>query len=129
MKPSSPFVTERARIKGLGSAKSGTKHFLHERISGVALIPLTFLFVITLLTLSGADYARAVATLKNPFFGLTVLAFLIAGAYHMKLGMQVIIEDYAHGGAKMVLLFVNTFFTVAVALASALAVLKLSFGA
>jgi succinate dehydrogenase / fumarate reductase membrane anchor subunit len=67
---SSSLATERARIKGLGAAKSGTKHFWHQRVSGVALVPLTLVFVVTLISLAGASHAQAVAVLKNPFIGI-----------------------------------------------------------
>lgn len=126
---SSSLATDRNRIRGLGAAKSGTKHFWHQRVSGVALLGLTLFFIITLVSLAGASYASAVATLKNPLFGLTMLGFVLAGAYHMRLGMQVIIEDYMHAeGAKVVLLMLNTFFAAFIALAGAYALIRISLG-
>lgn len=125
----SSLTTPRARVKGLGSAKSGTRHFWHQRVSGAALVILTFAFVCTVMGLAGADHAKAVATLKSPFTGIMMLAFVLAGVYHMRLGMQVIIEDYVHGeGAKLVLLMLNTFFTALIGLASVYALLKISIG-
>lgn len=121
--------TPLARVRGLGSAKDGTEHFWRQRLTGACNAVLVTSLIVVLLRLVGADYATVKGTLANPIVSLLFLGFILSGTYHMRLGMQVIIEDYAHGGAKMVLLFVNTFFTVAVALASALAVLKLSFGA
>lgn len=128
LSPSS-LATERNRIKGLGPAKSGTKHFWHQRVSGVALLPLALFFIVTLISLSGASHAQAVATIKSPFFGLVLLAFILAGAYHMRLGMQVIIEDYVHGeGAKLFLLMLNTFFAAFIALAGAYALIRITLG-
>lgn len=123
------LATQRSRVKGFGSARSGTKHFWHQRVSGVALIPLTMLFVFTVASLAGADHAHAVATLKNPFVGIVMLSFVLAGVYHMRLGMQVIIEDYVHGeGAKVFCLMLNTFFAALMGLAALYALLKISVG-
>lgn len=126
---SSSLATDRARIKGLGAAKSGTKHFWHQRVSAVALVPLTLVFIVTLISLAGASYDSAVATLRNPFIAILMLCFVLAGAYHMRLGMQVIIEDYIHQeGTKLFLLMLNTFFAALMGLASVFALLKISFG-
>jgi succinate dehydrogenase / fumarate reductase membrane anchor subunit len=127
-KPSS-FVTDRARAQGLGAAKTGTHHFLAERISGFVLIPLTFLFVGSLIYLSGASHAEAIARIRNPIVGLTLLAFIIVGAWHMKLGMQVIIEDYVPGeAAKIVTLIVNSMFAALVGLAGVYAIIRITLG-
>ena len=124
------LATQRSRIKGLGAAKSGTGHFWHQRVSAVALIPLTIFFIGTLICLAGADHAKAVAILKNPFVGILIICFILAGVYHMRLGMQVIIEDYVHEELpKILLLAFNTFFAIGVGVACAFAILKLSFGA
>mgnify|MGYP001312338724 CR=1 FL=1 len=126
---SSSLATPRARVKGLGSAKSGTHHFWHQRVSGAALLLLLVFFAVTVMRLAGADHAQAVAVLKGPFTGLVMLAFVLAGIYHMRLGMQVIIEDYVHGeGAKLVCLMLNTFFAALIGLASVTALLKISIG-
>ena len=123
------LATDRARAKGLGSAKSGTVHFLHERVTSVALVPLTILFVIALIALAGADFVRAVAILRNPVVGLTFLAFVLVGVYHMKIGMQVVIEDYVPAeGAKIVLLLLNTFFSALLALAGVYAIARITLG-
>jgi succinate dehydrogenase / fumarate reductase membrane anchor subunit len=126
---SSSMATPRARVKGLGSARTGTGHFWAQRLTGFALVPLTLCFVLTLVGLAGADHAKAVATLKSPLTGILMLGFVLAGAYHMRLGMQVIIEDYVHGeGAKVLLLMLNTLFAALVGLASVYALLRISFG-
>ena len=121
--------TPLGKVRGLGSAKSGTEHFWRQRLTGVALVPLAVFFLFTVVALQGETHATVVATLANPFVGVLMLAFVVAGTWHMKLGLQVVIEDYVHGeGLKLAALALNTFFAVAVGLACAWAVVKISFG-
>jgi succinate dehydrogenase / fumarate reductase, membrane anchor subunit len=83
-----------------------------------------------LVSLAGADHATVAATLARPEIALPLILLIVSGAIHMRLGMQVIIEDYVHGeGAKIALLMLNTFFAVTVGATSILGVLKLFFGA
>jgi len=120
--------TPMSKVRYLGSAKSGTHHFLHQRLTAAAMIPLTIAFVWIILSLIGKDYAAARATLANPFVSIVLLLFLIAGIYHMMIGMQVVIEDYVLGEKlKYWMLTANTCFAIAVGLACAYAVLRLSF--
>lgn len=122
--------TPLARARGLGSAKEGTDHFWRQRVTGAANLVLVTLLTGLIVSLVGADYAAVKATLRNPAVSILFLLFILSGTYHMRLGMQTIIEDYVHGeGAKLLLLMLNTFFAVLVALASVFAILKLSFGA
>jgi succinate dehydrogenase / fumarate reductase, membrane anchor subunit len=121
--------TPLARVRGRGSAKSGTAHFWHQRVTAIANIPLTITVVIILITLLGRNQAAAAQILGSPAIAIIMLLFIASITAHMRLGMQVIIEDYVHDeSAKLTLLLANTFFTVAVGLASAYGVLKLSFG-
>jgi len=121
--------TPLARVRGLGSAKAGTEHFWHERLTAVAGIPLTIAFVFIVFALLGRTHAAVVQILGSPLVAAIMLLFIANSAYHMKLGMQVIIEDYVHHeGLKLALLVANTFFCVTVGLAAAFAVLKLAFG-
>jgi succinate dehydrogenase / fumarate reductase, membrane anchor subunit len=130
MKSSSPLQTPLAKVKGLGSAKSGTEHFWHQRLTALANVPLTIAFVWIVLKLIGASYSEAMIFLAKPYVSLLLLLFIGVGLMHMRLGMQVIIEDYVHGeGLKIVALIGNTFFTLAVGAVCIFTLLKISFGA
>ena len=115
-------------VRGLGSAKEGTSHWWHQKVTAVALIPLFVIALAYVISLVGADYERVRYILSLPFTSLILLLLIGMTFYHMKLGLQVVIEDYIHSeGSKMILLLLNSFFCVVVGLASALAVLKLAF--
>ena len=117
------------QVRGLGSAKSGTQHFWHQRLTAMANIPLTIGFVVVVASLMGRNHAAVVQILGSPFVAVLMLLFILSATIHMRIGMQVIIEDYVHDDfAKFTLLIVNPFFAVVVALTSAFAILKLSFG-
>lgn len=116
-------------VRHLGSAKEGADHFWKQRVTGVANLFLGIFLIALIVKLAGADHATVKATIANPLFGLPLLLLALSAAIHMRLGMQVIIEDYIHGeGLKIVLLMLNTFFAIIVGAASIFAVLKLSFG-
>jgi succinate dehydrogenase / fumarate reductase, membrane anchor subunit len=117
------------QVRGLGSAKSGTEHFWHQRLTAMANIPLTIAFVVVVASLMGRNHAAVVQILGSPLVAVLMLLFILSASIHMRIGMQVIIEDYVHDEvAKFTMLIANTFFAVAVALTSAFAILKLSFG-
>lgn len=116
-------------VRGLGSAKEGADHFWTQRMTGAANLVLSLFVVGLAISLAGADHASVASTLGHPLVGLALILFICSAAIHMRIGMQVIIEDYIHGeGAKIALLMLNTFFAVAVAAASVFSILKLSFG-
>jgi len=116
-------------VRGLGSAKEGAEHFWRQRLTAVANIPLILYFIGFLIAVNGAGYAGVPAALANPLTALLLIAALISILNHMRIGMQVIIEDYVHAdGLKTVLLLLNTFYPVAVGVVSIYALLKISFG-
>jgi len=121
--------TPLARVRGLGAAKSGTEHFWRQRLTAVANVPLTIAFVLIVVSLLGRNHAAAAQILGSPLVAIIMLAFIVSITSHMRIGMQVIIEDYIHDEPRrLILLMLNTFFPFAVALASAYGILKLSFG-
>ena len=121
--------TPLARVRGLGAAKSGTEHFWRQRLTAVANVPLTIAFVLILVSLLGRNHAAAAQILGSPLVAIIMLLFIVSISIHMRIGMQVVIEDYVHDEpGRLILLMANTFFSLAVALASAYGILKLSFG-
>ncbi|MHA1545202.1 MAG: succinate dehydrogenase, hydrophobic membrane anchor protein [Alphaproteobacteria bacterium] len=121
--------TALGKVRGLGSARDGTGHFWHQRLTALANIPLTLFLVYVVIANLGSSYQETVAFLAHPLVAAALLALILSACYHMALGLQVIIEDYVHSeGLKIVALVANTFFPVAVGLAAAVAVLKLSIG-
>ncbi len=121
--------TPLARVLGRGAAHSGTEHFWRQRLTAVANIPLTIGAIVIIVMLLGRNQAAAAQILGTPLVAIVMLLFIVSITTHMRIGMQVIIEDYVHDEiAKLVLIMANTFFTIAVGLASAYGIFKLSFG-
>ncbi len=121
--------TPLGRVRGLGSAKSGTGHFWLQRMTAVANVPLAIAFLAIVVTLTRKGHADAVATVSHPLVAILLLLFIVSGVIHMRLGMQAIIEDYVHvEGSKVLAVMANTFFSIAVGFASVFAVLKISSG-
>jgi len=122
--------TPLGNVRGLGSARSGSEHFFLQRVTGLALVALAAVFVFVVVKAAGLPYAQVRAMFASPLVAILMILFVGAGVYHMRLGMQVIIEDYAHHeGAKMAALIANTFFSVLVAVACVYAILRIGFGA
>ena len=120
--------TPLGRVRGLGAARSGTEHFWYQRLTAIANVPLCIAFVLIVLALLGRNHAYVVQYLGSPLVAVIMLLFILSVTTHMRLGMQVIIEDYVHdANTKLGLLVANTFFTIAIALACAFAILTLSF--
>jgi len=115
------------RVRGLGSARSGTNHWWRQRLTALALAPLITWFVIGLVSHVGADHAAVVAWIAAPLNATLLVLLLTAGFWHVQLGGRVIIEDYIHGeGPKIFSVVALNFATIAVGLACVLAVLKLA---
>jgi succinate dehydrogenase / fumarate reductase, membrane anchor subunit len=121
--------TPLGRVRGLGAAKSGTQHFWLQRLTGVAMVPLTIIFVFTVIYLARASQTTVIATLGSPLIAIFLYLFIIAGVIHMRAGMQVIIEDYVEKEElKIAAVMANTFFAIFIGAACLYALLKLNFG-
>jgi succinate dehydrogenase / fumarate reductase membrane anchor subunit len=125
----SQMRTPMSRVRGLGAAHTGTQAFWHQRITSVAGIPLCIAAIIVVIALLGRNHAAVVQILGSPLVAIIMLLFVVNTVYHMWIGMQEIIVDYVHEDKlKLATLLANTFFCFVIALASAFAILKLSFG-
>jgi len=121
--------TPLAKARGLGSAKDGTHHFWVQRLTAVALIPLTIWFALSIASLATAGQVEVVAWMKSPLSATLMLSFIMAGFWHMKLGLQVVIEDYVHTeSTKITCLILNNLIAIFLTLAAFLSVLKMLFG-
>lgn len=122
--------TPRHRARGLGAAESGTMHFWMQRVTAIANVPLVVFLLALLVALMGSDYQSARITVAKPFVGIMLILLVVSAAFHMRLGMQAIIEDYVHGPAiKTVCLVANILFSAALAIVCIYAVLRTSLGA
>lgn len=123
------FRTPLSRVRGLGAAREGTGHFWYQRVTAAANVPLILFFVGLIIALSDASFADVRATLANPFITVLLVLAVISVTYHMKLGMQMIIEDYVHDEfLKIVSLMLNIFYTLIVGAVCIFALLKIAFG-
>lgn len=120
--------TALGKVRGLGSAKSGVHHWWAQRLTAIALLPLMVWFVASLVSLVGADHRTVVEWIANPLTSALLVALVIAVFYHLRLGLQVVIEDYLHGGTRMVLLVFVNFASILLGLMAIIAVLKIAFG-
>jgi len=125
----SSIRTPLGRVRGLGSARAGTSDFWRQRLTAVALVLLLVPAIIIVMMMLGRNHAAATQILGSTSVAIVLILFTIASVWHMKIGMQVVIEDYVHDERlKLILIIANNFFSVGVALAAIYAILKLSFG-
>ncbi|MBC93954.1 MAG: succinate dehydrogenase, hydrophobic membrane anchor protein [Rhodospirillaceae bacterium] len=121
--------TPLGRARGLGSAKSGTKHWWAQRVTAIALIPLTIWFVVAMISATGNDYNNAQQFIGNPINAILFILLIVATFHHAQLGLQVVIEDYVHNKPMEIGLLIITKGTVIVlGLSSVFAVLSITFG-
>jgi len=123
----SDFRTPLARARGLGAAKSGVGHYITQRVSALALVILIPLFVWSIASLPSADYETARAWIGSPLGAILTLLTLTATFYHMRLGLQVFIEDYIHKPVtKALLLSANTLIAAGLWIAALYAVITVA---
>lgn len=123
------YRTDRARVTGLGSAKTGTGHFWEQRISAIAMLILTPFFVFTLASNIGASFEQVQASYAKPVNAIIALAFVITAFLHLFQGLQTVIEDYVHSRMGTVLIISARLFCSLCALAGIFAILKIAFSA
>ena len=122
--------TPLATARGLGSAKTGTDHFWSQRVSAVALVPLSLWFIGSIIAHVGADYATVMAWLSSPFQAVLMIVFLAALYYHSQLGLRVVAEDYIHvEWVKMATIVGLQFINILLAVAAIISVLMIVLGA
>ena len=121
--------TPLARVKGLGASGHGVEHWWIHRMTAVSNVPLIIAFVIIVAALAGSDYARAIDIISHPLVAIILILAVISVTNHMRLGMQIIIEDYVHDkGYKIAAVIANNFYAVIIAVACIYAILKVSLG-
>jgi succinate dehydrogenase / fumarate reductase membrane anchor subunit len=125
----SSMRTPLGRVRNLGSSHSGTSDFWRQRITAVAMLLLMIPVIVIIMMLLGRNQAGAAQILGSPLVALLLIMFIIASVWHMKIGMQVILEDYViNEKLKLITIMANNFFSAVVGLASIYAILKLSSG-
>ena len=121
--------TPLARAKGLGAAGHGAGHWWLHRMTAISNVPLVIAFVIIVASLAGTTYEQAVGIVSHPLVALLLILAVISVTNHMRLGMQIPIEDYIHDkGWKLAVLIANNFYAVVIGVACLWAILKISFG-
>ena len=121
--------TQLGKVRGLGSTKSGTEHFWMQRATAIANVPLVIFLIVFIISHLGAARPVLVNSLANPLVAILLVLSFVSILWHMRLGLQTVIEDYVHGpGVKLASLLLNTFFTTALGVAAIYAILKMSFG-
>ena len=120
--------TPLSRARGLGSAKEGVHHWWLQRVTAIALIPLVVWFAISLVMLSGADYAVARAWIGSPLVMVLLTLTIVVGLYHGQLGLQVVWEDYTEGALRVFMILFTKFIAILFGLGAVLAIMRIGFG-
>ena len=117
-------------VRGLGSAKSGVHHWWMQRVTAVGNLVLLLWFIVSLLLLPSLSHSSVTAWLAQPVVAVPMLLLIISSFWHLRLGVQVMIEDYIHAeGTKMLALLALKFYVVALAATAIFSVLSIAFGA
>ena len=121
--------TDYRRVNGLGSAREGTGHFIRQRLTGLANIPLSLFMIWLVITAGGAGASEIGAILSNPVAAALAILLMVSFSWHVRIGVQVVIEDYVHSeGLKLAALIANAFVSIGLAAIGIISVLKLGFG-
>ncbi len=120
--------TELGRVRGLGSAKDGVHHWWLQRVTAIANIVLVLWFVFSLVRLPSLDYSSVTLWLRQPVAAVPMLLLIVSVFWHFRLGMQVLIEDYVHGPARVIAMLALSFYALAGAAAAVFAVFKIALG-
>jgi succinate dehydrogenase / fumarate reductase, membrane anchor subunit len=116
------------KVLGTGSAKEGVHHWWAQRLTSIALVPLTVWFAVSLLSLPSFDHVTVITWIAQSWTALLLVLFILVATWHSQLGLRVVFEDYVHGGSKTLALVLITFIHAVVAAAGIFAVLKVAFG-
>ena len=117
--------TPLSEAKGLGSAKEGASHWWLQRLTAVALVPLSIWLAFAVANLGEASYETVIAWLQTPYVSVLLILFVAAAFYHTQLGLQVIVEDYVSGWLKIATLVLINFICIALAVAGIVALLRI----
>jgi succinate dehydrogenase / fumarate reductase, membrane anchor subunit len=116
-------------VAGLGSAKSGVHHWWLQRLTSIALVPLTIWFTVSLASLQSLDHVTVIAWMAQSWTALLLVLLVLVATYHSQLGLRVVVEDYVHNtGLRTVTLVTLTFVHAFLAVAGVFAILKVAFG-
>ena len=124
----SDFRSPLSRARGLGSAKGGVHHWWMQRVTAIAMIPLVVWFAISLVMLTGADFAVVRAWIGSPLVMVLLTLTIAVGLYHGQLGLQVVWEDYTEGALRVALILLTKFIAVVFGLGAILAIMRIGFG-
>ncbi len=125
----SRYRTPLKNVRGLGAAKTGTEHFVHQRLTATALVALSIWFLVFVLSLLGADYVTATAAVARPWNAILIVGFLVAMFWHAQIGLQVVLEDYIHNSLLALALQTTVkFIAVLGAIVSVFAVTRIALG-
>ena len=127
MRSKNSMQTPLARVRGLGSAKSGLHHWWHQRLTALAMVPLMVVTLAIVASLGTLDYDSALSLMANPFVATLLLLLVVVGFYHAALGLQVVIEDYVGAeGVRMGLIIFVKMALFALAIVTLLSILKVA---